>query len=71
MSTNPYELTTEIEEAEPLEIPERRPTIFTFAAIIFVTIGGVTLFTGALLEGTGALLVALCCWAGGTGGVDE
>lgn len=71
MSTNPYEPTTEIDEGEPPEIPDRRPTISTFAAIIFFTIGGVTLFTGALLEGTGALVVAICCWAGGTGGVDE
>lgn len=71
MSHNPYEPTTEIEDPEPLEIPDRRPTIATFAAIIFFTIGGVTVFTGALLEGTGALVVAICCWAGGTGGVDE
>ncbi|WP_283432606.1 hypothetical protein [Neorhodopirellula lusitana] len=69
--TNPYKPTTEIDERDPPEIPGRRPTVFTIAAIIFVTIGGATLLSGSLIEGTGALVVAFACWAGGAGGVDH
>lgn len=39
----------------------KRPRVGMMASATFILIGIATLSSGALLEGAGALLVALCC----------
>lgn len=39
----------------------KRPKVGMMASATFILIGIATLSSGALLEGAGALLVALCC----------
>ncbi len=52
---------------EKMHIPRRkesnrkRPKVGMMASAVFILIGVAALSSGAILEGAGALLVALCC----------
>ena len=58
MSDAPYQPTNKVDDEGP---HSKRPSVTMFAAAVFVLIGVGTLASGAILEGAGVLLVAVCC----------